>query len=129
MAFGASSIFRKAGLEYVAIPVMAAAVTAGTAAIFSFTLLQFHGGKVGVEADAARARPGFFQRRLFNTAATLSVFYALSHGKVVIVEPLVSSNPVLTLLFTAIFLRDLEAVNLRVISGALLTVVGTISSF
>ena len=56
----------------------------------------------------------------------LSVFYALSYGKVVIVEPLVSSNPVLTLLFTAIFLRDLEAINLRVIIGALLTVVGTI---
>jgi len=54
------------------------------------------------------------------------VFYALSNGKVVIVEPLVSSNPVLTLLFTAIFLRDLEAVNLRVIGGALLTVMGTI---
>ena len=56
----------------------------------------------------------------------LSVFYALSHGKVVIVEPLVSSNPVLTLLFTAIFLRDLEAINVRVIFGGLLTVIGTI---
>jgi uncharacterized membrane protein len=33
---------------------------------------------------------------------------------------------VLTLLFTAIFLRDLEAINLRVIIGALLTVTGTI---
>jgi DME family drug/metabolite transporter len=56
----------------------------------------------------------------------LSVFYALSFGKVVIVEPLVSSNPVLTLLLTAIFLRDLEALSLRVIIGALLTVAGTI---
>jgi uncharacterized membrane protein len=56
----------------------------------------------------------------------LSVFYALSHGKVVIVEPLVSSNPVLTLLLTAIFLRDVEALSRRVIIGALLTVVGTI---
>ena len=45
MAFGASSNLRKAGLGYVDIPVMAAAVTAGTAAIFSFTLLQIQGGK------------------------------------------------------------------------------------
>ena len=67
-----------------------------------------------------------FPAGFFNTAAMLSVFYALSHGKVVIVEPLVSSNPVLTLLFTAIFLRDLEVINLRVITGALLTVIGTI---
>ena len=69
---------------------------------------------------------GCLQPGIFNTAATLSVFYALSHGKVVIVELLVSCNPVLTLPWTSIFLRDLEAVNLRVISGAILTVAGTI---
>jgi uncharacterized membrane protein len=125
LAFGASSILRKAGLEYVAIPVMAGAVTAGTAAIFSFALLQCRGGKEALKLTR-RSASWLFPAALFNTAATLSVFYALSHGKVVIVEPLVSSNPVLTLLFTAIFLRDLEAVNLRVIGGALLTVVGTI---
>ena len=50
----------------------------------------------------------------------------LRHGKVVIVEPLVSSSPVLTLLLTAIFLRDLEALSSRVIVGALLTVTGTV---
>ena len=105
------------------IPVLAGAVTAGTAAIFSFALLQFQGGKEAFKLTRQSAA-WLFPAAFFNTAATLSVFYALSHGKVVIVEPLVSSNPVLTLLFTAIFLRDLEAVNLRVISGALLTVVG-----
>jgi DME family drug/metabolite transporter len=125
LAFGASSILRKAGLEYVAIPVLAGAVTAGTAAIFSFALLQFRGGKEALKLTRQSAA-WLFPAAFFNTAATLSVFYALSHGKVVIVEPLVSSNPVLTLLFTAIFLRDLEAVNLRVIGGALLTVMGTI---
>jgi DME family drug/metabolite transporter len=125
LAFGASSILRKAGLEYVAIPVLAGAVTAGTAAFFSFALLQFRGGKEALKLTRQSAA-WLFPAAFFNTAATLSVFYALSHGKVVIVEPLVSSNPVLTLLFTAIFLRDLEAVNLRVIGGALLTVTGTI---
>jgi uncharacterized membrane protein len=125
MAFGASAILRKAGLDYVGIPVMAAAVTAGSAAVFSFMLLQIQGGKVAVKLTRTSA-VWLFSAGLINTAAMLSVFYALSHGKVVIVEPLVSSNPVLTLLFTAIFLRDLEAVNLRVIIGALLTVAGTI---
>ena len=56
----------------------------------------------------------------------LSVFYALSHGKVVIVEPLVNSNPVLTLLLAAIFLKDLETFTVRIITGALLTVLGTV---
>ncbi|HEY7713110.1 MAG TPA: EamA family transporter [Candidatus Binatia bacterium] len=125
MAFGASAILRKAGLNYVTVPVMAAAVTAGSAAIFSFALLQFRGGREALKLTS-RSAAWLFTAALFNTAATLSVFYALSHGKVVIVEPLVSSNPVLTLLFTSIFLRDLEALNLRVITGALLTVTGTI---
>jgi uncharacterized membrane protein len=125
MAFGVSAILRKAGLNYVDIPVLAAAVTAGSAALFSFALLQFRGGKKAFKLTR-RSAAWLFTAGLFNTAAMLSVFYALSYGKVVIVEPLVSSNPVLTLLFTAIFLRDLEAINLRVISGALLTVMGTI---
>jgi len=125
MAFGASANLRKAGLDIIGIPVLAAAVTGGSAALFSFALLQFRGGKSALKLTR-RSATWLFTAALFNTAATLSVFYALSHGKVVIVEPLVSSNPVLTLLFTAIFLRDLEAINLRVIVGALLTVTGTI---
>ena len=125
MAFGASAILRKAGLGYVDIPVMAAAVTAGSAALFSLALLQFRGGKEAFKLTR-RSAAWLFTAGLVNTAAMLSVFYALSHGKVVIVEPLVSSNPVLTLLLTAIFLRDLEAINMRVIIGALLTVTGTV---
>ena len=125
MAFGASAILRKTGLDYIPVPVLAAAVTAGSAALFSLALLQVRGGKAALKLTR-RSAGWLFSAALFNTAATLSVFYALSYGKVVIVEPLVSSNPVLTLLFTAIFLRDLEAVNLRVIIGGLLTVTGTV---
>jgi DME family drug/metabolite transporter len=125
MAFGASSILRKAGLGYIDLPVLAAAVTAGTAALFSFTLLQVQGGRRAIKLTRKSAA-WLFPAGVFNTAAMLSVFYALRHGPVVIVEPLVSSNPVLTLLFTAIFLRDLEAINMRVITGALLTVIGTV---
>lgn len=124
-AFGASAILRKAGLGFVNIPLLAAAITAGAAAIFSFVLLQIQGGKQTFKLTR-RSAAWLFSAGLFNTAAMLSVFYALSHGKVVIVEPLVSSNPVLTLLLTAIFLRDIEALSSRVIIGALLTVTGTI---
>jgi uncharacterized membrane protein len=125
IAFAASSILRKAGLGFVNIPLLAAAVTALSAATFSFVLLQVRGGKEAFKLTR-RSAAWLFPAAFFNTAAMLSVFYALSHGKVVIVEPLISSNPVLTLLLTAIFLRDLEALNLRLILGALLTVTGTI---
>ena len=125
IAFGASAILRKAGLGFVNIPLLGAAVTAAAAAIFSFTLLQIQGGKEAFKLTR-RSAAWLFSAGFFNTAAMLSVFYALSHGKVVIVEPLVSSNPVTTLLLTSIFLRDVESLTLRVFIGAALTVTGTI---
>jgi drug/metabolite transporter, DME family len=125
IAFGISANLRKGGLEAINVPVLAAAVTALTAALFSLGLLQLNGGK---EAFKLSRRSGgwLFTAGFFNTAAMLSVFYALSFGKVVIVEPLVSSNPVLTLLLTSIFLKDLEVLSLRVITGSLLAVLGTV---
>ena len=125
LAFGASSTLRKAGLGFINIPLLAAAVTAGSAAIFSFTLLQIQGGREAFKLNR-RSAAWLFAAGVFNTAAMLSVFFALSHGKVVIVDPLVSSNPVMTLLLTSIFLRDVESLTLRVIIGAALTVTGTI---
>jgi uncharacterized membrane protein len=56
----------------------------------------------------------------------LAVFYALSVGRVVIVEPIVAANPVLSVLLTAIFLRDLESISRRVLLGAVCTVAGTV---
>jgi uncharacterized membrane protein len=125
MSFGVSTTLRKAGLEFIQIPLLAAAVTASAAALFSFILLQMQGGSQALRLSRKSAA-WLFPAGIINTAAMLSVFYALRHGPVVIVEPLVTSNPVLTLLLTAVFLRDLEALSLRVVIGALLTVTGTI---
>ena len=56
----------------------------------------------------------------------LANFYALSVGDIVIVEPLISTNPVLTVVLTAVFLRDVETVTKRVCLGVALTFVGTL---
>lgn len=125
VAFGISAILRKAGLDAVNVPIMAAAITAVTAFLFSLGLLQVQGGKQAFKLSR-RSAGWLFSAALFNTAAMLSVFYALSFGKVVIVEPLVSSSPVLSILLTAIFLKDLEVLSLHVVIGALLVVLGTI---
>jgi uncharacterized membrane protein len=61
-----------------------------------------------------------------NTAAILSFFFALSLGQIVRVEPLVACNPLLTLLFANIFLRQLETFSARVVIGVLVTVIGTV---
>lgn len=125
VVFGISTTLRKAGLGYINIPLLAAAITAGTAALFSLALLHYKGGRRAFKLTRNSAA-WLLPAAAFNTAAMLAVFFALSHGKVVIVEPLVSSNPVLTLALTAIFLRDIESITRRVILGAALTVTGTI---
>ncbi len=67
----------------------------------------------------------FVAAGICNTTGMLANFYALSSGDIVIVEPLISTNPVLTVVLTAIFLRDVETVNIRVCLGVALTFVGT----
>jgi drug/metabolite transporter (DMT)-like permease len=42
------------------------------------------------------------------------------------VEPLVACNPLLTIIWASIFLRQLETLSWRVVAGALVTVAGTV---
>ncbi len=125
VSFGIGSNLRRAGLLADNIPLMGAAVTATTAFFFSLGLLQVKGGRQIFKLSRSNLA-WYFSAGLFNTAAMLSVFFALSHGKVVIVEPLIASNPVLSLILTSIFLKDLEAISARVVIGALCTVIGTV---
>jgi drug/metabolite transporter, DME family len=124
-AFAISANLRKAGLQIENIPLMAAAVTASTGVLLAFLLIKLQGGWQALKWSKVSLR-WFLVAGLCNTMATISVFYALSLGKVVIVEPLVSTNPVLSIFLTAIFLKDLEVITRRVAWGALCTVAGTI---
>ena len=63
---------------------------------------------------------------MVNSGAILSFFSALNLGKVVEVEPLVACNPLLSLLWTGIFLRRVERLSSRIILGASVTVAGTV---
>jgi uncharacterized membrane protein len=125
LSFGISSNLRKLGLLVENLPLMGSVVTATTALFLAVLVLSAQGGP-RVFKLSRRSLGWFLAGGVGNTAAMLSVFYALSFGKVVIVEPLVSTNPVLTILLSAIFLRDLEAITLRVVVGAICTVGGTI---
>ena len=42
------------------------------------------------------------------------------------VEPLIASNPLLTILWVGIFLRQIERISARIVLGAMFTVMGTI---
>jgi uncharacterized membrane protein len=125
LVFSLSSILRKLGLQIDNAPPMAAAVTATAGILFAVLLANLQGGWKTIRLSKIGFR-WFLLGGLCNSIATISVFYALSHGKIVIVEPLVSSNPAISIFLTALFLRDLEVITRRVLLGASLTVGGTV---
>lgn len=123
--FGGAANVRKFGLIVDNVPFMAAVVTATAALLCAPAMLQT---KVGREVFALpRSSFGWFLAAGFvNTGAMFLSIYALSFGKIVIVEPLLSTSPVLTVVLSAMFLKDLEAVTLRIVIGTACTVLGTI---
>jgi len=125
VAFGISTTLRKTGLLSVPIPLLAAAVTVGTAFFVLLGMIRLRGGFNVLKFDASSNR-WLFAAALVNTGAILSFFTALNIGKIVRVEPLVACNPLLTILWASIFLREIEPLNPRIIFGALVTVLGTV---
>jgi DME family drug/metabolite transporter len=125
MAFGISTTLRKAGLTTVPVPVLAAAITVGTAFVVLLIIFHFRGGRRTLKLTR-QSGSWLVAAALVNTGAILSFFYALNFGQVVRVEPLVACNPLLTILWTGIFLREVERLSGRVVLGALVTVTGTV---
>ena len=124
VAFGISTTLRKFGLSELHLPLLGAAVTVGTAFFILLGLIQWRGGRRALKFNLNSTR-WLFGAAVVNTGAILSVFSALNVGKVVRVEPLIASNPLLTILWVVIFLRQIERISARIVLGALFTVMGT----
>ncbi|MFQ5850275.1 MAG: DMT family transporter [Candidatus Binatia bacterium] len=125
LSFAIASNLRRFGLLVENIPLMASAANASSALLFAALVLRVQGGRQVIKL-CRRNFGWFFAAGLASTTGMLSNFYALSLGRVVIVEPLVSTNPVLSVVLTAIFLKDVETVTPRIVVGAICTVAGTI---
>jgi drug/metabolite transporter, DME family len=125
LAFGISTTLRKTGLMTVQIPILAAAVTVGTAFLVLLAIIQMRGGRQALKLN--RQSSGWlFTAALVNTGAILSVFSALNIGNVVKVEPLIACNPLLTIVWAGIFLKKIERISAHTVVGALVTVAGTV---
>lgn len=124
VAFGISTTLRKSGLSQLHIPLLGAAVTVGTAFIILLLLVQWRGGRQALKFNSISTR-WLFGAAVVNSGAILSVFSALNVGKIVRVEPLIACNPLLTIVWVGIFLRQIERISARIVVGALFTVMGT----
>ncbi len=58
--------------------------------------------------------------------AVISLYYALERADVVVVAPIVSANPLLTLLLARLFISRLERITRDVVYGAVLTIGGIV---
>ena len=126
LSFSFSASVRKLGFFIQNLPLMASCVNATMGLVLAIVMVYGQGGPRRVLPMSRSVFAWFVAAGICNTAGMLANFYALSTGDIVIVEPLISTNPVLTVVLTAIFLRDLETVTLRVAAGVALTFAGTL---
>ena len=66
----------------------------------------------------------FLATGVCETTSILLIITAISMGRVVIVAPIAASYPVWSLILSAVFLRDVESINWKVIAGILSVVAG-----
>jgi drug/metabolite transporter (DMT)-like permease len=68
----------------------------------------------------------FLCAALVAASAQVANFMALGRGQLSVIIPLLNTTPLFTVFFSAIFLRHIETVNLRVVLGATLMVAGVV---
>jgi DME family drug/metabolite transporter len=120
--FGMVSILRKLGLGGAG-PIIGTALNVTTAAVAFASFMLATGQR---DALIVRGRPlAYFAAAglLENTAVFLNIV-ALGMGTVSVVTPLYGSSPIFVLLFSFFFLRGVEVLTARVVSGTLLIVLG-----
>ncbi len=121
--YGASSSFRKLGLQALPEPVLGTLVGALSTLAFLCTYLAL--GKERCEVDEHRSCIGYFLGSgVVVSLGWLSMFAALLIGKVSVVSALIGTNPLFSLVFSLLFLRGSETLDRRNVTGCLAVVVG-----
>ena len=122
---GVSQNFRRAGLLILPNPFVAGAVTTGTS-LTIFVLYLWIKRQFPVVIPSRESLPYFGPTAFVSAVSQLLVFTSLSLGEVSVMIPLLNTTPLFSLLFSLIFLRDIEKVTLHIILGALSMLGGAI---
>jgi len=120
-----SQTLRKQALQIIPDPFVAAAMVT-TVSLILLLGFVFATGR----AQQFRMNPnslGFFLgAALVATTAQIANFIALGRGEMSVIIPLLNITPLFTVFFSALFLRKVETVNLRIICGVILMVGGVV---
>ncbi|MGH7783794.1 MAG: DMT family transporter [Candidatus Binatia bacterium] len=120
-----SQSLRKQGLKIIPDPFVAVAMvtTVSFILLVGFLLVT----KRTAQMRMPRSVFAFFACAAFiAVSAQVANFIALGRGELSVIIPLLNTTPLFTVLFSAVFLRNIETVNLRIILGAATMVGGVL---
>ena len=120
-----SQTLRKQALQIVPDPFVAVAMvtTVSLILLLGFVLATGRAQQFRMNRNSL----GFFLgAALVATTAQVANFIALGRGEMSVIIPLLNITPLFTVIFSALFLRKVETVNLRILCGAILMVGGVV---
>jgi DME family drug/metabolite transporter len=120
-----SQSLRKQGLKIIPDPFVAVAVVT-TVSLILLLLFAFTTKRTAQFLLPGRSLVFFVGAASLATLAQVANFIALGRGQLSVIIPLLNTTPLFTVFFSAIFLRKIETVNLRIILGAVLMVAGVL---
>ena len=123
---GASQVVRKFGLAAVSHPFVAAAVTATSSFIVSLLTLWYVEKNQETWKMNRQCFWWFLAAGITISLGMVCIYYALDLGKVSVVIPISSTGPFFSLIFSALFLRDIERITLRIVISAAMIVGGVL---
>lgn len=124
LSYGSSQVLARHAVTDLAPPLVGSFIalfwgTLGFAALSARSL--------GTRAPSWRRGALFFiGAGVFSSMGVTLMFMALSRGQVVILSPVLATNPLFTLLFAAVFLRGVERITRRHVVGTALVVAGVV---
>lgn len=123
---GFSQVLRKYGLGDIPHPVLAAAVTATTSLAVSSGTLWVTSRRKQILQFNRKSVPFYLAAGAAASLGMASIYSALDLGQVVVVVPISSCGPLFALALSALFLRDVERVTVKILLGALLIISGVL---
>lgn len=124
LAYGVAQTLTRKGVSEMTTPLIGATISmfAGTIALLFLNIRDLR------IAAASQRRAVFLVilSGIFSSFGVTLLYFALSLAPVTVASPIVSVNPLLTMLYASIFLKQSEKVTTRIVLGGVLVVFGVI---
>ena len=124
LAYGISAVLIRRSVGDLAPPLVGAAIAMAAGSLGLFVL----GGR-GVKSSLVESKKTvalLLASGVASACGVISSFFALSLAPAVVISPLQSTTPLFALLWSWLFLKQMERITLRLVLGSLLVVSGVI---